>query len=234
MRFGRSWLLLGVLLGSCVIPDVEIVDSPDSTSGASASSNEGGASNHAGTKGSTGKAGSANPTTGAGGAADIGQGGEPSFGATATSGGRATGGAGGSGTTGGTGGSGPVPPGAVAKFCNGVTYLGQSVDLELRIGTGASTVRMVASTGTCQPVVPHDCTPITTGTKALNVYFPDGTPFWTDSTADIKAGQAWVFAVYYDDRTQQGMFDGTPGSPALTAEQCAAVDYGPPAPPGGA
>jgi hypothetical protein len=240
MRTERAWFLLAALIGACAIPNVEIVDSLDGASAGATSSNEGGTSSHAGTKGSTGKAGSANPTAGAstdsGGAADMGQGGEPSVGAAPTSGGTATGGSGGSRPTGGSGGSGPVTAGAVAKFCNEVTYLGAAVDLQLRIGTGASMVKIVASTGTCQPVVSHDCTPISIGTKTIDVYFLDGTAFWTGSTATFKAGQAWVFAAYYDENAQMPMFSGTPGSPALTADECASLDFSdlfPAAPPPG-
>jgi hypothetical protein len=239
MRNKKSWTLVALLLGACAIPDVEIDPSLDGSSGGSASSDDGGTSNHAG-KGSTGKAGSDSPITDAGadtggtssggtssgGMSETGQAGEPpSVGGTFGTSGKASGGSGGTrpaGGTGGTGGTGVPPAGAVAKFCNAVSFEGSAVDMELRVGSGASMVRIVATTGTCQPVVNHACTPIPTGSAVpVTVYNKSNNLLvWTVS-GDIAAGDAWIFSLYFNDTTQAVEFRGDP----FTAAQCAATDF---------
>ena len=216
MRNKKSWSLLALLLGACAIPDVDVVDWHDSAGGSS-SSDEGGTS-QGGTKGPAGKAGSTSPTTdggaGSGGTGDTGPGGEPSVGGSI--------GTGGSRPSGGTGGSGVPPAGAVAKFCNEVTISGQAVDLELRIGSGASPVRIVARTGTCQPVVNTPCKAIPTGTAVpVKVYDVAGNNLWMASPA-IVAGDAWIFTFFFDENTQMVGFAGKSDN---TPAECSSTDF---------
>jgi len=231
MRNQKSWALLAWFVGACAIPNVEIDDSLGGSSGGSPSSDDGGTSNHAGSKNQNGKDGGAGPTTDAGadtgGTSETGQAGEPpsvggSTGGTASGGSGGTRPAGGTGT-GGTGGTGVPPAGAVAKFCNEVTINGAAVDMELRIGTGANMVSIVATTGTCKPVVNHACSPIPIGSAVpVNVFDKANNEVWM-AMPKIAAGDAWVFSLYFNDATQML---GFAGKQETTAAQCSSTDFG--------
>jgi hypothetical protein len=232
MQNKKSWALVALLVvGACAIPNVEIDNSLGGSSGGSASSDEAGKSNHGGTISSIGEAGGPGPTTDAGadsggtssgGTSETGQAGEPpSVGGSVGTGGKGSGGSGGTRPTGGTGGTGVPPAGAVAKFCNEVTISGQAVDMELRIGSGASMVRIVATTGTCKPVVNHACTAIPTGSLVPVNVFDASNKQYVANALDIAAGDASIFSFYFDESTQMPQFARQQG----TAAQCAATDF---------
>ena len=158
MRSTRAWFSAALLLGACAIPNIEIVDSLDTSGGTSSATS--GTSNSGGTKSGQGGSKGTPPDE-----AGAGVGGEPEGGTTSEPGG----GTGGAQSTGGTG----SPPArtAVGKFCNAVVVAGQPVSLDLRVGEGANVVHIVAESGTCSPIVGRDCTPIFVGDSVtVSVY----------------------------------------------------------------
>jgi hypothetical protein len=187
---------ISLFMAACAVPDVKLVDSFDD--GGEPSSDDGGESSQGGSK---------NPDNG----------GAPSIG------GQPSGGSGPTNPSGGSGGSGPSPLPAVAKFCNDVSIDNQSVEYELLIGTGSKQVSIIASSGACEPVVLDDCTTIPTGGSVpLEVIDYQGLSAYTDSLP-VAAGDAFIFAVYYDADEDAVRFGGQ----TVTAQECAAADYDP-------
>jgi hypothetical protein len=214
MRSQKAWSLVALLFAACAIPDVEIVSSLGSDAGA-ASEDGGGKSDHGGSPNGSGKAGSTSETTNAGtessntaGDATGDSGGSPeATGGTTGAGGKATGGSGGSrpsggstgtGGTSGSGGSGGI---AVGKFCSEVTFSGAPISLRLEVGSGANKVTFVTSSRTCTPLVTKACNPIPLGSAVLVTLLDPSTNPPTvlgATTADVLAGQAWVFWAGFD------------------------------------
>lgn len=171
LRF-KSWFLLGLVSASCIVPDVEVVDSDQDdesrrTSGTSATSG--------------GKASSAG--TGAG--AESGSPGEEG-GSTGAS-------------PGPSGGSGPTPPPTppVGKFCNDITVGGESITLTLSVGTGVKKVLFSAASGTCQPISGQACKLLPVGAQIPVTLLDGSTPIVT-YPADIEDGTSWIFVAYTD------------------------------------
>jgi hypothetical protein len=219
MASKRAWYSLALLLSACAIPNISVVESLDETTGGSGS-NESGATNQAGTKNNNQGGSSGEPDMGAGSDA----GGDPN-GGTNTAG---TGPSGGNSPSGGTspaggGGTGPMPAKtAVAKFCNAVVVGGESVSLDLRVGSGANLVHIVAESGTCSPVVDRACVPIQTGSAVpLGIFDLNGEQIY-DANVLIEPGDAWIFTLYFDELTQRAQLAGQSD---ITASDCSATDF---------
>lgn len=210
----RAWSVLALLLGSCAIPNISIVDKLDEGSGGS-SSNQSGASNQAGKKNEQGGSGDAPDTPGG---ADSGAAGDPQ-GGTGPGGGTDQGG---KPATGG-GGSGPMPAKtAVAKFCNAVVVAGEAVSIDLRVGEGANLAHIVAESGTCTPVVNRACLPIQTGSSVpVGVYDLDGNVLYA-ATVRIEPGDAWIFLFYFDEEAGMALLGGENN---ITTDDCSATDF---------
>jgi hypothetical protein len=226
MRKSFGFTLLALLVGACAIPDVTIVESLDGEAGNSGS-DEGGAPSEGGTRsGDAGMSGKAN--SGAGEAGDDGggtAGNSPSTGGTSATGGKGSGGSGANPNAGSTstGGSGGDPSGAVAKFCNNVTVGGEFTDFVLRIGTGQNRVSIVATSGSCQPIVNEDCASVPTGSAVPFTVVDANDEEWWGGDLTIAAGEAWIYAFDYDADAQAVTFVGL--SEGITAEQCAGADF---------
>lgn len=219
MRSKRAWTFVGLLLGACAIPNIEIDDSRGGGGGggSSGSDNRGGSEpgSIGGRKGGQAGDDGIEPISG----------GEPAVGGMPTT----TPGGGGTDSTGGTsspsGGSTTEPKPAklaVGKFCNAVVVGGVPVALDLRIGSGDNLVHIVADSGTCAPVVGRACVPITTGSSVpIGVYDLDGEAYFQASTR-IEPGDAWIFAFYYDELNEAAQLGGKSD---IDAEACSAIDF---------
>jgi len=249
MRRQKAWSLVALLFAACAIPDVEVIPTPGSDAGTS-SEDTGGTADQGGSSNGSGKAGSKNETGNAGAdssnaAGDAtGPGGSPGTeGGTTSVAGKATGGSGGSRPsggspgTGGTGGSGTGGGGsggssgtggtgtgtAVGKFCSDITYNGAAISLRLEVGSGANKITFVTSSETCTPVVNTACTSIPLGSAVVvTLIDPSTTPPTTlyANTANIKAGQAWVFFASFN-----GTAPTLDGDPTYTPAECKADDF---------
>lgn len=169
----KSWLLIGLLSASCVVPDVEVVDGGDDDDTPSA-----------GGKSSTGGKGSS-----AGGTSGDEEGGDtsgPSGGTTSNPG------------TAGTGAV-PSPPGAAAfgKFCNNITVDGESITLSLSVGAGSKRVQFSADSGECTPISGDACDSLPVGTGIPLTLLADNETIVT-YTVDIADGDYWIFLAWTD------------------------------------
>jgi hypothetical protein len=178
MLRAKSWLLLGVLSASCVVPDVQVAgpasdDDNNSSSGGKSSSPSGGKSN--------------SPSNGATG--DVGEGGSPDNPGPTPGG--TTSRAGSSSTAGGPATS---PMLAAGKFCNDITVGGESVRLTLVVGTGSKKATFVADSGDCTPVSGSPCSPIPTG-SSVPVSVLEGATEVASNTAAISQGESWIFLI---------------------------------------
>lgn len=221
MRNSQWCAWLALLVVACAVPNVDIVDSLDD-SGSNDDGNAGNGNGN-GNAGDGGKQGGGKG--GSGSTADAGDG-SGNVGTDGGAGQASSGGQTGSGASGSnTGGSGTTPPptGAAAKFCNEVTYNGEYIDVELRVGTEDDYVSIVATTGTCQPMVNDDCTAIPTGDAVpVTLYDVNGSPLTDPGTVKISDGEGWIFYFYYDETQQAAVLDGgTHGTP----DQCSDVDF---------
>ena len=160
-----------------------------------------------------------------------GPGGSPGTeGGTTSVAGKATGGSGGSRpsggstATGGTAGSGTGGGGtAVGKFCSDITYNSASISLLLEVGSGANKVSFVTKSETCTPLVNTACSSIPLGSAvAVALIDPSTNPPTTLylNTANIKAGQAWVFFASFN-----GSAPTLDGDPTYTPAECKADDF---------
>jgi hypothetical protein len=233
MRKSNIFPWLALLVAACAVPDVKIVDSLDGASG-DATVDDGGGPNEGGTKGD-GKSGSGNNPGASGDDDGGGTGATPSVGGSSSpTGGRPSGGsgaspsggsspAGGSNPSGGSGGSGPLPPGAVAKFCNNVTVAGALTDFVLRIGTGSSQASIVATSGECAPVQYDDCAGVPTGEDLPFTVEDLAGMEWWGGMLTISPGEAWIFGFDYDTDAQELAFAGV--SEGITELECAAASF---------
>lgn len=169
----HSWLLLGLLSASCIVPDVEVVDSDDDDTPS---------------KPSGGK--SSSPGAGTSSGQDGGDSSGPSLGGTT--------GTGASGAEGGTS-SGPTPPAAAAfgKFCNNIYVDGEAITLKLSIGAGSKQVLLSAVSGQCTPISGKACASVPVGT-GIPVSLLDGNEPIITYPVDIEDGAFWIFLAYTD------------------------------------
>jgi hypothetical protein len=210
----RAWSLLVLLLGSCAIPNISIVDSLGEGGSGGSSSNQSGASSQSGTRNEPGAGGGGTDVPGG---TDSGAAGDPR-GGTDPGGGTDQGG---KPPTGG-GGTGPMPAKtATAKFCNAVVVAGETVSFDLRVGEGANLTHIVAESGTCTPAVNRACLPIPTGSSVpVGVYDLDGKELYT-AAVRIEPGDAWIFLLYFDDEAKAARLGGQNN----TADECSATDF---------
>jgi hypothetical protein len=167
----KSWLLIGLLGVSCVVPDVEVVEDSDDdipTSGKSSKASNGGRSSTAG-------------SPQGGGGSDVGA--APSAG---------------TGTSPNQGGTGSSPTGsAVGKFCNDITVDGENFPLTLTIGTPSEQTVFTADSGTCRPISGKACAGIPVGTDLTVTLLVDDLEI-VSYPVEVADGDAWIFLAYAD------------------------------------
>lgn len=172
----KSWLLVGLLSVSCLVPDVEVAGptSDDSSSGASPSSG--------------GKNNTPEPIAGEGGSAD---GPSPGISGGSNRAGTGTGAA----PAGGKGNVPPEPePTAFGKFCNNVYYGADSTRMSLIIGTAPNAVTITADSDTCTPISGASCRSIPGG-SSVPVEVTDGTYVLVSDSIAIDEASFVLFLV---------------------------------------
>jgi hypothetical protein len=188
MQRAKSWLLIGFLGVSCVVPDVEVVEDSDDdtpTSGKSSKASNGGTSSNAGS-----------PQGGGGGGSDVG--GTPT-----------SGGTGASPVQGGTSSS---PDGsAVGKFCNDIMIDGQNFPLTLTIGTPSEQTVFTADSGTCRPISGKACAGIPVGTDLTVTLLADDIEV-VSYVVDVADEDAWIFLAYADGESIKVAADPVTGA----------------------
>lgn len=173
MASAKSWLLIGFLGVSCVVPDVEVVEDTDDDAGSSGKSSK--ASNG-------GRSSSAGSTQGGGG------GGSDDGGTSSSAG---------TGTSPNQGGTSSSPGLAIGKFCNDITVDGENFPLTLTIGTPSEQTVFTADSGTCRPISGKACVGIPVGTGLTLALLAEDTEI-VSYQVEVADGDTWIFSAYTD------------------------------------